>query len=903
MEPAAGLRVDIRRLPGTAAKLFGRDDELRWLDDAWRDRVHLVSIVAMGGVGKSALVNAWLASMRDRGWPEAERVYGWSFFSQGTDRLTSSDEFIDAALRWFGDADPTRGSPWDKGERLASLVAKTRSILGLDGVEPLQWGAGTELAGRFKDPALEVLVEQLGAQNNGLCLVTSRVPIANLERLVGEKVQQHDLNQLPDEAGAELLRARGVNGEDDELRAAVGEYKGHALALTLLASYLEDVGESDIRRRREIGPLEEAERLGGHAKRVMAAYERSLGKAEVAILRLLGLFNRPAERDRIEALRAGPAVAGLTDALTGMSEREWNKTVARLRRTRLLETGEDKRIDAHPLVRQHFGEQLRKGQPEAWMEGHRRLYEHLKSTAKELPESLGEMAPLYAAVVHGCKAEKYEEALVEVYKNRIQRRSDFFNRAKLGAIGSEVAVLSAFFDPPWENLAPGLSESDQAWVVGEGGVALRALGRLGEAEALTRLTLKRFLLLEDWNNAATAASTLTEILLARGDIDKAVDQAAASLGLADKSGYAYRRLIDRTTLAAALHAQGYRERSEKLFEEAEAMQKEWQPALPRLYSVRGFHYCDLLLDRTRHAEVLERAAQALQVVETHHWLLPIALDHLSLGRAHFLAAQGGEAGELERAAGHLSQAVDGLRSAGRQDFLPLGLLARAALHLHTRAFDKVRRDLNEALSLSVRSGFRLHEADAHLGFARLTLAQGDPAKAREHLEKAQGIVTATGYHRRDGEVEEIQKLIEAAPRPEPEPPAPPVVSQSVVATREPNPNPPITLMPTPLRIFVSYSHKDDAFREELETHLKLLQRQGHIATWTDRRISPGATWAAAIDENIEQADIILLLVSADFVASDYCFGKELTVAMQRHNQGKARVVPIILRPVDLEAAR
>ncbi len=114
--------VSIARLPQTGAALFGREKEIRWLDECWSGGAHVVSIVAWGGVGKSALVNGWLRGMLKDGWRGAERVFGWSFYSQGTDRMTSADEFVGAALKWFGDADPTVGSPWDKGERLAKLV-------------------------------------------------------------------------------------------------------------------------------------------------------------------------------------------------------------------------------------------------------------------------------------------------------------------------------------------------------------------------------------------------------------------------------------------------------------------------------------------------------------------------------------------------------------------------------------------------------------------------------------------------------------------------------------------------------------------------------------------------------------------------------------------------------------
>ncbi|MGF1537423.1 MAG: toll/interleukin-1 receptor domain-containing protein, partial [Elainellaceae cyanobacterium] len=101
-----------------------------------------------------------------------------------------------------------------------------------------------------------------------------------------------------------------------------------------------------------------------------------------------------------------------------------------------------------------------------------------------------------------------------------------------------------------------------------------------------------------------------------------------------------------------------------------------------------------------------------------------------------------------------------------------------------------------------------------------------------------------------------------------------------------------------LRLFYSYSHKDDALREQLETHLKLLQRQGLIQTWHDRRILAGDEWESEIDDNLNRADIILLLVSPDFIASDYCYDIEMKRAMERHEAGEARVIPVILRPVD-----
>lgn len=106
----------------------------------------------------------------------------------------------------------------------------------------------------------------------------------------------------------------------------------------------------------------------------------------------------------------------------------------------------------------------------------------------------------------------------------------------------------------------------------------------------------------------------------------------------------------------------------------------------------------------------------------------------------------------------------------------------------------------------------------------------------------------------------------------------------------------------PARLFYSYSHKDETLRNELETHLKLLQRQGLIDAWHDRRIEAGDEWARSIDEELERADIILLLVSADFIASDYCYEKEMEHALKLEREGRARVIPIIVRDVNWRKA-
>lgn len=129
----------------------------------------------------------------------------------------------------------------------------------------------------------------------------------------------------------------------------------------------------------------------------------------------------------------------------------------------------------------------------------------------------------------------------------------------------------------------------------------------------------------------------------------------------------------------------------------------------------------------------------------------------------------------------------------------------------------------------------------------------------------------------------------AAPTPEPRPKPP-----GHEPTKKPGPG--------PIRVFFSYSHKDEKLRDELELHLKLLQRQKVIDAWHDRQIGAGEERKGAIDQHLEEAQVILLLVSSSYLASDYCYDVEMTRALERHSRGEARVIPIILRPCDWRGA-
>jgi serine/threonine protein kinase len=348
-------RISVARLPVTGSHVFGREDDIAFLDAAWaKPQVNVVTIVAWAGVGKSTLVNHWLRRMAAEHYRSAELVFGWSFYRQGSSGQSSSaDEFLDAALTWFGDPDPRIGTAWEKGERLAKLMAHCRTLLVLDGLEPLQNPPGPQ-EGRVREPCLQALLRELAAFNTGLCVITTRLSVADIADHEGTSALRCDLEHLSSDAGARLLRALGVKGHEAELRSASNEFRGHCLALTLLGSYLTDAYSGDIRCRKEVSErLAYDVRQGVHARKVMESYQSWFGEGpELSVLRMLGLFDRPADENALGALLKPPAIPGLTESLTDLSPTVWRTILARLRRARLL-AGEDP-LEPQELVYELF---------------------------------------------------------------------------------------------------------------------------------------------------------------------------------------------------------------------------------------------------------------------------------------------------------------------------------------------------------------------------------------------------------------------------------------------------------------------------------------------------------------------------------------------------------------------
>ncbi|MBV6438779.1 MAG: hypothetical protein DYG98_12270 [Haliscomenobacteraceae bacterium CHB4] len=789
MPDAALPKINISRLPEVGAHFTGRENEIKLLNKSWENPdTHIVSLVAPGGVGKTTIVAEWLQLLQARGYSGAQRIFAWSFYSQGTSdqQQSSSDLFMQDALRFFG-VDTIPEAPHERGVVLAQAIRQSRSLLLLDGLEPLQYPPGP-VGGELKDPALKALLKELAFDNPGLCIITTRIAVKEIE---GRSTTIcYDLQNLDVPTGMAFLKELGVKGSQEDMEAAVAEFKGHALALRLLGNYLSEFMDGDIRRRDRILHLTDDEREGGHAKQVMEAYVAWFGAdaPEIALLHVLSLFDRPCPAEALDALLADPPIVGLTDALQKLSLEKWRLTLNHLVKlgligeNRLPDTALDKslphlpalrrtdNLDAHPLLREYFGERHQTQNPGAWCEAHTRLYQYYKNLPeKKLPDTLDEMEPLFYAIAHGCKAGKQQEALEEVYWNRISRTDKFYTTDRLGAFGSDLSALAHFFEHLWDQPSRNLTESEQADVLGWAGFRLQALGRLPEATEPMRSSLAKYVEQNQMKEAASSASNIGELYLTSGNIAEAVKYGQLSVQYADQSGDEFFKVTSRTTHAYALCQSGDLETAIRLFEEAEAIQQISQPGY-HLYSLQGYEYCDILFGLEKYGEISERALEGLEISEEEKLLLDTALNKLTLGRV-LLVRQQAENNYSPQTGIWLNEAVEGLRNAGSLDHLPRGLLVRATWHRYEGRYTEAYQDLREVLEIAESRGMRLYLVDYHIEMAKLLQdrplvstpsptpppnGKGDVERdAAWHKAEARRLIEQTGYKRRLAEVEAL----------------------------------------------------------------------------------------------------------------------------------------------------
>ncbi len=804
----SGENIFNRGLPRTAQRLFGREDELETLTRAWNsDRCRILSLVAFGGAGKSALVNTWLSRMRDQDYLGARKVFAWSFYSQGTkENLVSADLFVNQALTWLAPDDPIPLNPWAQGLALARLIKKHRFLLVLDGLEPLQHPLSAQgVEGQLTDDSLRALLEELSDPSDwkGLCVITTRVPLTDLRRFEDTnqeemgRVFQLNLENLDYQAGTALLKYLiKVDARQRDLEKAVEEVKGHALAITLLGNYLRDVHNGDLAGRFNLEKLTVSEQEGGHARRIMSSYVRWLEEnqrfSELALLHIIGLFDRPAPPDAMSALLAGMDLTRFTAKLDQVGSDTWNRCVDALRQMGLLNKEDPEwpgTLDAHPLVREHFRDELQSGDGQLWEEGNRTLFAYYRDTAPSLPSDLKGMSLLYTAANHGCAAGLHQQVFDDLLLKRVwQGRRTYFSTRRLGMTGSDLVALSNYFQHhQWTRLLERpLSEQARILILTNTGIRLRHLGRIAEAcqcfGAAVRECESISANAEESEDTAFAAANYCELLVIMGklvgtndEFDSAFVIGQKAIEFADRGDDPYFSMHARSSLAEVYFMLNDLERAKASFEEAKVIEQERHANPPFFYSQGLFRYGYYLIETGRAEELLADARN------TQDWgtnggnssLLSKAIRSLILGAARRTVIERGERTRIfiDDTEKILDNSIAEFQTAGVADYTVRGLLERAhfyRIRQFAEDYWKTLKDLDQATFEAERGQMKLLYADillqrlaCYLDFWP-TMSNADRTDIRDRvthtLMDAINLIDKLHYHRRDKKLADLQAV-------------------------------------------------------------------------------------------------------------------------------------------------
>ena len=392
------------------------------------------------------------------------------------------------------------------------------------------------------------------------------------------------------------------------------------------------------------------------------------------------------------------------------------------------------------------------------------------------PENEELLYPLYQGVSHGCQAEREMEAYCLLYGPRIRQGELNFAAANLGLYGLDLAALASFFEEPFSLPSERLSEKIKALILGNSAFRLGALGRLGESLEPSKEAASRMLKLNDYGNAGINLRNMSERLLALGKLAKQEGIGAAQCALESiiqidrsnserqkaslRANFARVQLMlgklgDKRSLAAIEFGDPINldMGAEILFREAESIWVEATKGVGlELTGISGASYCECLLARGRFDEAQARAEFALRfgVTKQRYSLLDIAFDKFIIARSSFLLQV-----ESSVVLATLDKAMDAMRAANEESYLPIVLILAAEIHWHQGKLDLALKFLREVEAISSYGPMPLYQLDAKLLRCRMLVADfkpkqltEDPQDIFEMRRATELLIKRHHYHRR-----------------------------------------------------------------------------------------------------------------------------------------------------------
>jgi tetratricopeptide (TPR) repeat protein len=711
----------------------GRLEERQMLTDWLCGGRNVLSLVAIGGMGKSALTWAWLQrdvlglplpgvspnDGEDCRVPDAARPEGvlwWSFYEEKAAFTT----FVAEALYYAsgGQADPHL-SVFDQLKALTSFLAQRRLLLVLDGWErELRAYAGINAAYQGDESKDDAEVRRCTVPHAGAflewvasvpmrsrVLLTTRLHPAELDGLAG--CEHRDLTALDPEDAVGFFHAQGVKGTRAEIQAACAPYGYHPLALRLLAGVI-------VRDKRHPGDIRAAAshpisaELKGKAKHhiLQVAYD-AMDKSKRDLLSHLAAFRSTMSYGAIAA--QNPLHSELKFALDELIERGL-----------LLFDRVQARYDLHPFVRRHAYDRLtNKAAVHAQLRGY---FAKLPTPEQEKVETIDQIAPVIELYYHTLRAGQYDEAM-NLFGDRLGDL--LYNR--FGAYQVCIELLQLLF-PDGENQPPRLKdEADQAWTQN---TLANSYSRSGQSERAIPLFLNTNAIYEERGHKVHAAVGLGNVAfdqLKLGLFREAEQSLRRQIELGRESTHEFHEALGHMELGRLEAYQGRFDESASELDTALSISLKLNH---RRYEGIDWLYRALRALLTQNAnEAVDAARRSRELADDKRYERDIIRAEWLLGWALIDQASA-------EAEAHLSEALTRCRRINLMEHEPDILLAWARWHRAKGNVGEARRHVREALAIADRCEYRLVQADAHNLLAHLALDAGDYKLARHHAEIA-----------------------------------------------------------------------------------------------------------------------------------------------------------------------
>ncbi len=657
-----------------------------------------------------------------------------------------------------------------KAQIIGAMLGAGRFLFVLDGLDVLQHQDG-DMYGSIQSPDLKAFLEFFASpDHNSFCLITSRVPLMDLEEFI--TFQHRDVERLLPQDGRDLLRKLGVHGDDDELDRVVSDWDGHALTLSLIASYLRDHHGGDIAQIRNIPPPTADEPRYERVHRVLRRYDDHLQEAEKAFLMLFSAFRRPVEKDAFRIFRAKyekrdqdhndifsnflakfkKQDGALNDPIAALTDSQFESMLKRLIDYRMLrhERGSEL-FTTHPLIRAHYFALLTKGGRGKAEEAHQQIKDYYLAKAKGMPDkpTLEDLTPLIEVVHHACQCGAYDEAK-SIHWERIDLR-EYYLTQKLGAWEIKLEIMREFFPRGDTSNEPLVSRpTDKAWILNAVGLCSDNIGGGNLADPFYERSLAIYLESGDWANASRTYQNLSDLHCSRGDLARSLQAAGQATDLARRAESKDHECNSMAYQAWAYHLQGDMDKAGRYFLDAEALEKEYDPSKSYLYSLRGIQHANHMRRQGKSDYALKVTEANLKICERNHWTNSISRCNRIM--ADLLA----DAGLQEKARESYGKALGLARSISNKGVLMETLLGRGLWHAGImKDTAAASSDLTEALEYARAGGYRLYEADARIGLAWAHLAAGDKAAAKAEADYARRMSQEMGYYWGGKDAEEV----------------------------------------------------------------------------------------------------------------------------------------------------